>query len=72
MANIEYVDFEKVLELFEKNGWKLQKIWKPYRVFIDPKDKNSLPFLIPVKGNKVYGEYYKKIKNFFEEISEET
>jgi hypothetical protein len=65
-----YVDFEKVLALFEKNGCKLQRIKKPYRIFTKPNDKNSLPFLIPVEGKKVHVRYYEKIKNFFEETKE--
>jgi len=28
------VDFEEVLEFFETQGWKLQKIYEPYRVFV--------------------------------------
>ncbi len=39
------VDFEEVLELFESHGWKLQKIYEPYRVFVK---KGELPWLIPV------------------------
>lgn len=66
-----FVDFEKVLKLFEENGWKLGRIWKPYRVFINPKDKNSLPFLIPVEGKKVHERYYKKVKQFFEKTGED-
>jgi hypothetical protein len=27
------IDFEKVLELFESHGWKLQKTYEPYRIF---------------------------------------
>jgi hypothetical protein len=28
----ELVLFAEVLELFESRGWRLQKIWEPYRV----------------------------------------
>ncbi len=28
------ITFEKLLELFESHGWKLQKIYEPYRVFV--------------------------------------
>jgi len=30
----EKVGFEEVLNLFEAYGWKLQKIYEPYRVFV--------------------------------------
>lgn len=56
-------DFEKVLKLFEKNGWVLQRIWSPYRVFM--KD-GELPWMIPVHEGKVDYEYIKKINDYFE------
>jgi len=56
-----YVDFEKVLELFESHGWKLQKIYEPYRVFIKERE---LPWLIPVHNKKVDIEYVKKFKRW--------
>ena len=58
------VPFAEVLELFESRGWKLQKIWEPYRVFMRP---GELPFLIPVHGQKVDVEYVEKIEAFFRE-----
>jgi hypothetical protein len=58
------VPFEQVLELFESRGWRLQKIWEPYRVFMKP---GELPFLIPVEGQKVSVEYVRKIEAFFRE-----
>jgi hypothetical protein len=57
------MDFEEVLKLFEKNGWVLQRIWSPYRIFMK---KGELPFLIPVQEGKVNDEYVKKIKDYFE------
>lgn len=59
-------DFSKVLELFESNGWVLQESWGNYRVFCDPKNKNKLPFLIPVNDKKVSIVYYEKVKEFFD------
>ncbi len=63
----DYVDFEKVLELFESHGWKLQKIYEPYRVFVK---KGELPWLIPVHDKKVDVEYVKKFKEFLEDRGE--
>ncbi len=36
----DYLGFQEVLELFESYGWKLQKIYEPYRVFVK---KGELP-----------------------------
>jgi len=58
------VDFEEVLEFFETHGWKLQKIYEPYRVFVK---KGELPWLIPVRNGRVDAEYVKKFKEFLEE-----
>ena len=61
------VDFEEVLEFFETHGWKLQKIYEPYRVFVK---KGELPWLIPVRNGRVDAEYVKKFKEFLEERGE--
>jgi hypothetical protein len=63
----DYVDFEKVLALFESHGWKLKRIWEPYRVFVK---EGELPWLIPVHGRKVDVEYVDKFKRFLEEQGE--
>lgn len=63
----DYINFEKVLVLFESHGWKLQKIYEPYRVFVK---HGELPWLIPVHDKKVDSEYVKKFKEFLEERSE--
>ena len=63
----DHVGFEEVLELFESHGWKLQKIYEPYRVFVK---KGELPWLIPVHNKKVDAEYVKKFKEFLEERGE--
>jgi len=55
------------LDLFESHGWKLQKIYEPYRVFVK---KGELPWLIPVYNKKVDAEYVKKFKEFLEERGE--
>ena len=60
----ESVPFAEVLGLFESRGWRLQKIWEPYRVFVKERE---LPFLIPVHGQKVSVEYVIKIEAFFRE-----
>lgn len=61
------VDFKEVLEFFESYGWKLQKIYEPYRVFVK---QGELPWLIPVHDKKVDAEYVKKFKEFLEERGE--
>ncbi len=61
------ITFEKLLELFESHGWKLQKIYEPYRVFVK---KGELPWLIPVHDKKVDAEYVKKFKEFLNERGE--
>ena len=63
----DYVDFEKVLELFESHGWKLQRIYEPYRVFTKG---SQLPWLIPVKDKKVDTEYVNKFKKSLENQDE--
>ena len=63
----DYVGFEEVLTLFETYGWKLQKIYEPYRVFVR---EGELPWLIPVHDKKVDAEYVKRFKEFLEERDE--
>ena len=57
------IDFEVILEIFESHGWRLERIWMPYRVFMK---EGHLPWLIPVHEGKVDYEYVKKIKTYFE------
>jgi hypothetical protein len=66
MAN--KVDFEQVLKLFESYGWKLEKIWEPYRVFTK---EGELPWLIPVKNRKVDIEYVRRFEKFVKEKNED-
>jgi hypothetical protein len=66
MAN--EVDFEQVLLLFESHGWRLQKIYEPYRVFTK---EDELPFLIPVKDRKVDIEYVRRFEKFIKEQNED-
>jgi hypothetical protein len=61
----EKLDFEEVLELFEKHGWELYGFWLPYRVFRDPNDPDALPWLVEVKDGKVAKEDFDKIKKVF-------
>jgi hypothetical protein len=63
----ESVPFAEALELFESRGWRLQKIWEPYRVFAK---EGELPFLVPVRGQKVSVEYVDKIEAFFRQREE--
>jgi len=62
------VPFAEVLELFESRGWRLQKIWEPYRVFTK---EGELLFLVPVHGQKVSVDYVDKIEAFFREREED-
>ena len=61
------IDFEEVLTLFESHGWKLQKIYEPYRVFVK---EGELPWLIPVRNRKVDAEYVGKFKKFLKDRGE--
>lgn len=61
------IPFEEVLAVFESHGWKLQKIYEPYRVFVK---QGELPWLIPVHGKKVDAEYVKKFKELLKERGE--
>jgi hypothetical protein len=63
----ELVGFEEVLRLFESHGWKLQRIWQPYRVFVK---EGELPWLIPVHNRKVALDYVEKFKKFLKERGE--
>ena len=53
------VPFSVVLQLLEANGWTLQRIVSPYRVFTKGRE---LPILIPVHEKKVDAVYVAKIK----------
>jgi hypothetical protein len=64
---LEDIEFEAVLELFEAHGWRLQKIYEPYRVFV--KD-DELPWLIPVHERKVDAEYVEKFREFLKDSGE--
>ena len=64
---VESVPFAEVLELFESRGWRLQRIWEPYRVFMK---EGELPFLVPVHGQKVSVEYVDKVEALFREREE--
>jgi len=63
----ERVGFEEVLNLFESHGWKLQRIWEPYRIFVK---EGELPWLIPVHNRKVDIEYVDKFKKFLKDRGE--
>jgi len=58
------VPFSNVLALLEEHGWVLQRIWKPYFVFVH--EEHELPLLIPVYDKKVSRDYVKKIKEIIE------
>lgn len=56
--------FKDVLELFEANGWKLQKSKGRIRIFTKP---NECPWYIPVENGKVKFEHVEKFKQFLKE-----
>lgn len=53
------VPFKDVLALLEAHGWRLQKIWEPYRVFTKGRE---LPILLPVHDKMVSAIYVQKIE----------
>jgi hypothetical protein len=61
------IPFSDALSFFEGHGWKLQRIYEPYRVFVKP---GELPWLIPVHDKKVDAEYVQKFKEFLQERGE--
>jgi hypothetical protein len=65
------VTFGKVLDLFESNGWALQKSLGKNRIFT-PNDGSEGLWSIPVNDKKVNILYYRKIKEFFENETEDT
>ena len=58
------IEFVEVLELFEKNGWKLYRIVGCYRVFVK---SGESPCPIPVKNRKVDILYVEEAMQFFNE-----
>lgn len=54
----ESVPFRIVLELLESQGWTLQRIDPPYRVFLK---ENELPILVEVNDGMVNGDVFRKI-----------
>ncbi|MCK4959627.1 MAG: hypothetical protein KAT00_09500 [Planctomycetes bacterium] len=65
MAVYESLDFEDVLKFFESKGWKLERIWEPYRFFVS--DEYPLPFLVEVKNKKVSSYYVEKFKEYIQD-----
>ena len=59
------IAFQQVLEFFEKHGYELYGLWLPYRVFRDPDDPESLPWLDQVEDGMVSSEDFEKIREFF-------
>lgn len=57
--------FTDVLMLLESHGWRLQRVWPPYRVFVHP--DHDLPLMIPVHDRMVNDAYVEKIKKLLGE-----
>jgi hypothetical protein len=64
---METITFYAIMSLFEAHGYKLKKIYAPYRVFVK---KGELPWLIPVHEKQVDVEYVKKFKEFLKKRGE--
>jgi len=60
-----WIEFEKVLKLFESKGFVLHKMWGSYRVF--QRDPDELPWLVPVVNGKVSVDYVEKFKQWCDE-----
>lgn len=54
------IPFKVVLAHLEAKGWKLQRIWKPYRVFL--RGREELPILVDVENGKVDRKAWEQIK----------
>ncbi len=61
----EAIKFEEVLELFESNGWVLQRTFGKNRVFREPKE--DFYWTIPVNDGKVNNEIGRQVKEYFKE-----
>lgn len=63
------VAFSRVRELFELHGWRLMRVWGPFRVFWDrPGEPDKPPFLVQVDENKeVSDATYQRVQRFFGE-----
>ena len=61
----ESIKFEEILELFESNGWVLQRIFRNYRVFREPKE--DFYWTILVNDEKVNYEIARQIKEYFKD-----
>jgi hypothetical protein len=56
-----WIEFEKVLKLFESKGWTLQRIVGGQRVFTKKGDE---PWVIHVKDGKVNSRYIDKFLDY--------
>ncbi|NUQ54233.1 MAG: hypothetical protein HUU19_16275 [Phycisphaerales bacterium] len=54
------IPFKQILSHLEVRGWRLQRIWKPYRVFLRGRDE--LPILIEVNNGRVDRKAWEQIK----------
>ncbi len=61
----ESMNFKEVLELFESNGWVLQRIYGNSRVFREPKE--DFYWTIPVNKGKVNYEIGQQVKEYFKD-----
>ncbi|MBL8759720.1 MAG: hypothetical protein JNL50_00300 [Phycisphaerae bacterium] len=63
-ASVMTVSFEVALRYLEERGWRLQRIWKPYRVFV--RGKEELPLLVEVQRGQVDRKAWEIIKKHAE------
>ena len=59
--------FAVVLSYLEAHGWRLTRIWTPYRVFTKP---GHLPILVKVRDRMVDPDDFAKIKRIVEKEGE--
>jgi hypothetical protein len=54
------VPFGEVREYLESRGWRLQRIWKPYRIFL--RGEAELPLMVEVEEGEVDRRAFEEIK----------
>jgi hypothetical protein len=59
----KHIPFADVLKRLESGGWRLERIWKPYRVFAKA---GHLPILVRVEDRDVDADDFTKIMEILE------
>jgi hypothetical protein len=58
------IPFTEVREYLEARGWRFQRIWRPYRVFL--RGDNELPIMVEVEEGMVDRRAFEEIKKHAE------